>query len=1635
MVLTYDPFGGMIKPPLDLGEIDAAMINGIPNYDLHGDLYFNEVSEITFTSPMFYTDRMGDYVKSAVYDKLDLYRKVKLSGFGTFEIVECNEVTDGVSWVKNITAKSAENEFTRKKVTFEINQGTETSLDGVKLFDDNDTEHSLMHIVMKKLPHWGYGHIDPTIRTRERSFDVEDRDVYSFLQEDVAKAFGIFFTFDTDRELINIYAAEDVGEDTDVYITAENLAESIDATANTDDIVTKVRVQGDDTDVTVREYNLGQEYIVDISYFLDNKYMPQELVDKYKKWQELFESKRSVYEGLLTDYNAAQEEWLNIYNKQPESTDSKNWSEYGMAGLLSLKAQYENSVSVEIDAGHGSADSIYHDRYLEYYNALNAIKAEIEIRQAELDTQQSKIDTISQQMAEIANEVAMENNFTEDEVDFLSRFEYEGEYSDDAFLITDDESIESITETKRALYEEATKWLHNVARPQYSFTMDLGNLLAIPEFAPIREKFALGNYILIEMRPGYITKARINRVSINFEDFSDFSVEFGSLYNMKDNVDKVADALDKVNTSSNTVSAESSEWQKATDASRKFMELYQTGLNASLIQIKNNDNEEVLINHMGIKLQKKDPDTLVYDNHVVMLTSTGIYFSDDNLASLKAALGEVTYEDQTFYGLIAEAVVSGIVKSSIIYASEIHSGYLGKHGWTIGEDAIYNGKDAFDSKEWGMYIGRDEINAYDTFKIDRNGRVTIEVTSLSITGKGGTDSSFDDYLNESVDNARTLLVQLSNIYQGIPTDSNGFYSTFPTCETVVSVFWGSIDATDGATYEIETSSGVTGNWDVTNKKYSVTGITEDSNWVDIRATYQGLTAVQRFDIVKQRQGQKGDIGLPGADGTSTYFHVKYSSVPNPSADQMTETPSKYIGTYVDSTPEDSNDPNDYDWVQLEGTDGIPGKNGVDGKTSYLHIKYSNDGGTSFTSNNGEDPGDYIGQYVDFIEADSSTPSDYTWSKTRGEDGIPGKDGVDGKTTYFHVKYSSKPNPTSSSDITETPSAYIGTYVDYTEADSMDPSMYTWSKFQGTDGIPGTNGTNGETSYLHIKYSNDGGMTFTSNNGEDPGDYIGQYVDFEQTDSYLVSDYTWSKVKGDDGESYSVTVSSAVIKQVENNNFSPSSVRFYATKSVGASAPEAFNGYFRIYESTDGSYYNLRYSSSASESETNYSPFSAYATNIRCELYDSSSFTNLLDRASVSVVRDVSNLTPEEMFDKLTEGGVKQGMFISENGKVYFNGEYIKSFIISADELYGGIIKSTNFSDATPYARKGMRIVLHSDTLGDSYDGEIKTTGFYSNGDGEVYLNDLYLKETAKIYQNDISSYATFLRATVGPSGHTLQLGLVDAVGDAANYVKPYMTFTDGRSNSEVYMQAGEFRVSGTIYSEDSLESVQVTATNAFFSGIWGTGATGVSLAYKSGQNSYAINVRSGGLIPSTGNLLDLGSSSAPWDTLYCGKINKLTLPDDNTSGNILYSYDGEVTAFGYNPTYNWLEVTSINGTRAIETSQSDSRLKADIDISNVYALPVINQIKHRKYRWKNNGALRTNGYIAQELEKINPDFVIKVQQPESSEMDYLYQVSYYNIIPYITKAIQEFYSMYTEKISELEEKLEKLEERLNGQTN
>ena len=331
--------------------------------------------------------------------------------------------------------------------------------------------------------------------------------------------------------------------------------------------------------------------------------------------------------------------------------------------------------------------------------------------------------------------------------------------------------------------------------------------------------------------------------------------------------------------------------------------------------------------------------------------------------------------------------------------------------------------------------------------------------------------------------------------------------------------------------------------------------------------------------VRGADGANGTPGKPGADGRTPYVHFAYAD----SADGRTgftvygDPNKKYMGTYTDFTQADSTDPTKYKWSLIKGADGangapgpqgvqglqgpkgdqgIPGQKGADGRTQYTHIAYADNAyGNGFSQTATGKA--YIGIYQDFNPTDSTTPSSYRWTKWKGDDGangIPGPKGTDGKTPYIHFAYANSANGTSGFSVSDsTNKEYIGTYTDFTEADSTNPNVYKWTKIKGADGakgdkgeqgdrglqgpagpagpqgiqglqgpkgeqgIPGPRGVDGLTQYTHIAYSDadDGRIGFSQTDSNKP--FIGLYQDFIREDSPEPSKYRWTRWKGQDGE--------------------------------------------------------------------------------------------------------------------------------------------------------------------------------------------------------------------------------------------------------------------------------------------------------------------------------------------------------------------------------------------------------------------------------------------------------------------------------------------------------------------------------------
>lgn len=465
-------------------------------------------------------------------------------------------------------------------------------------------------------------------------------------------------------------------------------------------------------------------------------------------------------------------------------------------------------------------------------------------------------------------------------------------------------------------------------------------------------------------------------------------------------------------------------------------------------------------------------------------------------------------------------------ESSVIYKTGIDGFFLSVDGgktWKAGfdknGDAVLNILYAIGiQSKWINTRGftATDNDGNETFKIDeKTGAVYIDPKVFMLG-----DADIAKKIEEIVGDSSTVFMLLSNEYQAISTDADGnIIGDFPDCQTTITIMSGSNDVTSEATVRPSAKKGISSfTWDPDSCTYTVQGISADDCYVEFTAIYNDITVTRRFSITKQKQGQNG------VNGTSpTITLTKKDGV-------TTITTTDSSGTYTQEV--------------LDGTNGTPGKPGENGETTYFHLKFSNDGGKSFTSNNGEDPGDYMGTYTDTTKEDSTLLSDYTWVKIKGDDG------EDGMSPDVSI---SKKDGVTTITITDKNGTHTQTVLD------------------GTNGTPGTPGTDGKTPYFHVKYSDDGGKTFTSNSGETPGAYIGTYTDFVEADSTSLSKYTWAKIKGTDGTNGTNGKDGKGISSItvyyQANNLTSGVYTYSSGWSTSFTAPSASAKYLWTYQKT------------------------------------------------------------------------------------------------------------------------------------------------------------------------------------------------------------------------------------------------------------------------------------------------------------------------------------------------------------------------------------------------------------------------------------------------------------------------------------
>lgn len=309
-----------------------------------------------------------------------------------------------------------------------------------------------------------------------------------------------------------------------------------------------------------------------------------------------------------------------------------------------------------------------------------------------------------------------------------------------------------------------------------------------------------------------------------------------------------------------------------------------------------------------------DKPTLAESKNVIKFTAEAIGVSND---------GGKTYP----YGFF----LTGDLIAKILYAHGINADYI----------------------DTGALIVRDSDGNI-IFQVDMDTKkVIISGDNVVIGG-----SSLPDKLTKMDNNiadAKNMTFQLSNDMQTITSDADGNIPVFPTVTTTAKVMYGSSDITNDCSYTITKSDSVTGSWDVDTHTYTVTGLSADNGWVDIKATYLiNLSITKRFTISKQKKGKDGKDGEPGRTymvepscnvlkrGSDKTISPNFITFKAYYRDGKSATRVPYKGRFV---VEETADGNTWNTIYTSSTD-------EDTVTHYLYSILTNGSGQTVASSNG-----------------------------------------------------------------------------------------------------------------------------------------------------------------------------------------------------------------------------------------------------------------------------------------------------------------------------------------------------------------------------------------------------------------------------------------------------------------------------------------------------------------------------------------------------------------------------------------------------------------------------------------------------------------------------------------------------------
>ena len=650
--LPVDFLNNLEKPIIYIAKKDKTFLGAVSIYD-DLSLTFN-LNAYQTASFKIYRDINGK--KYEHYDDFQEDRLIMIQGIGWYKIhVETNIEDTGIS--KNITANSLECTLCNKRlIDFECNTGEILYDDYVKtiFYDPANSKGSLLNRVLNVAPNWSVGHVDATLANEQRSFDVDDNDVYSFLTGDVSEAFNCLFIFDTFNMTVNAYDLDNYGDDTNIYVSMDNLAQSMTETIDENSIITCYRVNGGDG-IYINEVNPNStNKIYNFEYYLPE--MEESIQNKVKAYNEKYQSLKPQYEEIMKRLGDQIGVIQNLETRLPDSLDSKDWTKYGLEFLDSKVKSFKNIDEVYCAQGMNKPDSFNYNLYQQNLKDLNSVTVEYNKRKTEVDFATDVYNSIIAERNAVQSQLDMDKWFTKDEWKTLDSYVVEETYSNDNYITTDNTTDTERFDIERQLFDVAWKDLSKKCRPQYQYSSTLSNVLTIPQFKGFLKYFQLGNFIRMATDYDTVIKLRLISFTVDYNDTSKIDVTFSDAIRVHDVCNDVASIISQANSAAMSFQFNKDQYDKSVNQSNFVEEMRKYGLDVANIPVK---NQHQSWDETGMWFRQWNEQKNDFDPEQIKIINNQIVFSDDGFQSAKMAIGKIPIDKNgnTVYAVNAEAIL------------------------------------------------------------------------------------------------------------------------------------------------------------------------------------------------------------------------------------------------------------------------------------------------------------------------------------------------------------------------------------------------------------------------------------------------------------------------------------------------------------------------------------------------------------------------------------------------------------------------------------------------------------------------------------------------------------------------------------------------------------------------------------------------------------------------------------------------------------------------------------------------------------------------------------------------------------------------------------------------------------------